>query len=145
MTSTTLGLAAVLAAGLSGTALAQDLKAEPKFTDTQIAFDAGGGLSNFTLSIAGPNRIHASASAKNSAPSIDLKRLGTVDDGIYTYQLTASTDEKIPVRSPLDNGRSSPPVTAALKVVSTTGHFQVKGGIIVKADPNAREEQKRQK
>ena len=67
-----------------------------------------------------------------------------VDDGTYHYQLTASTDEKVPLRSALDDGRNSKP-TAMLKGVSVTGHFEVKAGAIVKVDPNAREDVKRQK
>jgi hypothetical protein len=144
MKSTAFGLAALCTAGLSGAGLAQDIKAEQKFTDTQIAFETGSGLSNFTLTIAGPNGIHASVASKSSAPSIDLKRLGAVDDGIYHYQLTASTDEKVPLRSALDDGRDSKPA-AMLKGVSVTGHFEVKAGAIVKVDPNAREDVKRQK
>jgi hypothetical protein len=145
MKSAVLGLAACAAAGLSGTCWADDLKATKKFTDTVIGFDPGGSYSNYTLTIAGPNGIHASASSRNSVPSIDLKRIGELDDGLYTYQMTASTDEKIPVRSRLDNGRSSPIATSMLKVVSTSGQFEIKGGTIVKVDPNAREEQKRQR
>jgi hypothetical protein len=49
------------------------------------------------------------------------------------------------VRTALDNGRDGGPTTSTLKGVSTSGQFQVKGGNIVKADPNAREEIKRQK
>jgi hypothetical protein len=144
MTSKTFGLAVLLAAGLSGNCLAQDLKATQKFTDTEIGFDPGGSYSNYTLTIAGPNGIHASTSSKSRAPSIDLKRLGTLDDGTYQYQLIAATDEKIPLRSGLDDGRDSKP-TSMLKGVSVTGHFEVKGGAIVKVDPAAREETKRQK
>jgi hypothetical protein len=139
-----LGLAACVAAGLSDTCWADDLKAAQKFTDTEIGFDPGGSYSNYTLTIAGPNGIHASVASKSGAPSIDLKRLGAVDDGTYHYQLTASTDEKVPLRSALDDGRDSKP-TAMLKGVSMTGHFEVKAGAIVKVDPNAREDVKRQK
>jgi hypothetical protein len=144
MTFKAFGFAAILAACASGTGLAQDLKAEREFTDTQIGFSSGSGYSNYTLTIAGPNGIHASASSKSAAPAIDLKRLDTVDDGIYHYQLTASTEEKIPLRSGLDNGREhNPPVM--LKGVSLSGNFEVKGGTIVKFDPAAREVSKRQK
>jgi hypothetical protein len=144
MRTTTFGLAAFIAAGLSGNCLAQDLKATQKFTDTEIGFDAGGTYSNFTLTIAGPNGIQASASSKSGAPSIDLKRLSAPDDGLYTYQLSASTDEKVPLRSGLDDGRPQR-ATAMLRSVSTSGSFEVKSGTIVKADPGAREDTKRQK
>jgi hypothetical protein len=75
---------------------------------------------------------------------IDLRKLGTIDDGDYLYQLTAATDDKVPDRSGLDNGRDGGPATI-LKSVSTSGQFQVKGGSIVKYDPSAREDVKRQK
>ena len=76
---------------------------------------------------------------------IDLRKLGTIDDGEYLYQLTAATDDKVPDRSGLDNGRDGGPATSILKSVSTSGQFQVKGGAIVKIDPSVREETRRQK
>lgn len=135
-------LAACLAVGLSGTCWAQDLKAQQKFTDTEIGFDIGGAYSNLTLTITGPNGLHASASSRTGSPLIDLRKLGSIDDGDYIYQLVAATDEKIPVRTGLDNGRDGGPTTSMLKSVSTNGQFQVKGGAIVKYDPSARETQR---
>ena len=70
---------------------------------------------------------------------IDLRKIGAVDDGEYNYQLTASTDDKVPVRTGLDDGRDGGPTTAMFKSASTSGHFHVKGGAIVKFDPSARE------
>jgi hypothetical protein len=140
-----IALAACLAAGMSTACWADDLKATPKFTDTQIGFEPGGTYGNFTLTMTGPNGIHASVSSKTGAPSIDLVKLGARDDGIYNYQLTASTDEKVPVRTGLDNGRGGRPVDSVLRSVSLNGQFEVKGGTIVKFDPNARETPQRQK
>jgi hypothetical protein len=138
------GLVAILAAGSAGTCLAQDMKATQKFTDTQIGFDASG-YSNYTLTITGPNGFHASVTSKSTVPSIDLRRAGAVDDGIYNFQLTASTDQKVPVRTALDNGRPGGPATTALAGVSTSGHVHLKGGAIVKLDPAARESGSQQK
>ena len=59
--------------------------------------------------------------------------------------MTAATDEKVAVRTGLDDGRDGGPTTSMLKSVSTNGQFQVKGGMIVKYDPNVREDAKRQK
>jgi hypothetical protein len=145
MKSAAFSLAACLAVGISSTCWAQDLKAQQKFTDTEIGFDLAAPYSNVTLTVTGPNGIHANATAKSGSPSIDLRKLGAVDDGEYSYHLTAATDEKVPGRSGLDNGRDGGPTKSTLKGVSTSGHFQVKGGTIVKYDPNAREEAKRQK
>jgi len=139
MKAATFGLAAILAAGSAGTCWAQDLKATQKFTDTEIGFEAGSAYSNLTLTITGPNGLQATAASKTGAPAIDLRQLGKLDDGTYHYQLTASTEEKVPVRNSLDNGRGSR-TAATQKGVATSGQFQVKGGAIIKADPAAREE-----
>jgi hypothetical protein len=139
-----LGLAACLAVGVSSTCWAQGLNATQKFTDSEVVFDITGPYSNLTLTISGPNGLHASAHHRTGSPLIDLRKLGTIDDGDYLYQLTAATDEKVTVRTALDNGRDGGP-TSVLKNVSTSGQFQVKGGTIVKVDPSVREETKRQK
>lgn len=138
------GLAACLAVGVSSTGWAQGLNATQKFTDTEVVFDITGPYSNLTLTISGPNGLNASAHHRTGSPIIDLRKLGTLDDGNYLYQLTAATDEKVSDRSGLDNGRDGGPVTI-LKSVSTSGQFQVKGGAIVKQDASAHEEIKRQK
>jgi hypothetical protein len=139
------GLAACFAVGVSSTCWAQGLNASQKFTDTEIGFELTGPYSNLTLTISGPNGLHASAHHRTGSPLIDLRKLGTIDDGDYLYQLTAATDEKVPDRSGLDNGRDGGPATTVLKGVSTSGQFQVKGGAIVKYDPSVREETRRQK
>jgi hypothetical protein len=135
-------LAAFFAVGISSTCWAQGLNATQKFTDSEVVFDITGPYSNLTLTVSGPNGLHASAHHRTGSPIIDLRKLGTVDDGDYLYQLTAATDEKIPVRTALDNGRDGGPTTSILKSVSTSGQFQVKGGAIVKVDPSARETQR---
>jgi hypothetical protein len=135
-------LAAFFAAGISSTCWAQGLNATQKFTDSEVVFDITGPYSNLTLTVSGPNGLHASAHHRTGSPVIDLRKLGTIDDGDYLYQLTAATDEKIPVRAALDNGRDGGPTTSILKSVSTSGQFQVKGGAIVKVDPSARETQR---
>jgi hypothetical protein len=134
MKSATFGVVACLAFGFSSPGWAQDLKATKKLTDTQIGFDAGGSYSNYTLTVTGPHGFHASASSKSEVPSIDLRRVGAFDDGTYHYQLTASSDEKVPIRNALDNGRKGGP-DSMTRSVSTSGVFHVKGGAIMKFDP----------
>ena len=142
MKAAALGLAACLAVGMSGTGSAQDLKATQKLTDTVLGFETGSGYSNFTLTVTGPNGFHASAASKDAAPSLDLRGAGAADDGIYNYQLTASTGEKVPVRTALDNGRSGAASDSVLQYVSASGQIHLKGGMIVKFDPAAREPEK---
>jgi hypothetical protein len=139
------GLATCLALGLSGASLADDLKAAEKFSESTVAFDLPGPYSNVTLTVAGPNRFHASASAKSGTPTIDLRRAGAPADGQYSYQLTAATEEKTQVRSALDNGRGPGAQAAPLKSVAASGTFHVQNGAIVKRDPDAREPQQKRK
>ena len=100
-------LAASLTVGLSGACLAEDLKAETKFTDTALGFEVKDDYSNLTLTVAGPHRFHASASARSGGLEIDLRRFGPIEDGAYTYHLTGATREPEKIRTKLDNGRSA--------------------------------------
>jgi len=145
MRTAALVLAACLAAASSGACLADDLKATHRLSETQIGFDLGGSYGNYTLTVTGPNGFHAIASSKTGTPAIDLRRIGAFDDGMYNYQLTASSDDKIAVRTALDDGREGGPTRSMLKGVAMSGHFEVKGGTIVKYDSSAREDVKRQK
>jgi hypothetical protein len=130
-----LGLATSIALCLSGAGLAQDLVAEPKFTETGVGFNLKGDVTNVTLTVAGPNRFHASMSARRGAPEFDLRRFGPVEDGSYTYHLTGATNETEKVRTKLDDGRSGS--AEPRKSVATSGTFQVKGGMIVKQVPGS--------
>lgn len=139
MKSAAFGLAALLAAGICGSCWAQDLKATQKFDGSQVAFETGAAYTNYTLTITGPYGVHAIVSTKSGAPSFDLRQLSALDDGAYSYSLTASGQEKVPQRLGLDNGRPGGPDEPMLKSVSTGGQFDVKGGAIMKVDSNAAE------
>src|SRR4051794_19510296 len=102
MTPASAALAAGLGLASCGVCLADDLSATEAFTDTTVGFELKGAYRDLTLNVAGPNGFHASAFAKTGAPSIDLRRAGALDDGQYRYDLTAATDERIKIRSPLD-------------------------------------------
>ncbi|MGB9365357.1 MAG: hypothetical protein WCE79_05010 [Xanthobacteraceae bacterium] len=140
-----MGLAACLAASLSSTCLGQDLKGAPRFGDTQVGFAptvTAAIYTNFTLSVSGPNGFHARASADREVPTIDLSRFGGFDDGMYNFEVTASSEEKLPVRTALDNGRDGGPTTSVLQTVSASGVFHVSGGTIEKFDPKTPEREK---
>lgn len=131
------GLVLCLTAGASP-ALADDLQATPKFGATEISFELKGAYTSLTLTVTGPNGLHAIAASASGSPTVDLKRLSAIDDGIYRYNLTGSTGDKAPERSGLDNGRGQRSETV-LKGASISGVFEVKDGAIVKRDPSARE------
>jgi hypothetical protein len=144
MRPTAIGLMACLVFGLPNSGLADDLKAEQRFTERSVSFDLKGDYSNVTLTISGPNGFHASAFAKSGTPSLNLRQSGSLEDGAYTYQLTAATNDKAQLRTPLDNGRD-PGAAQPVKGVSTSGTFHVRSGAIVKPDPNAHEAQHKRK
>ena len=145
MRLTTLGAAACLAAVLTNAAWAQEFKATRKLTDTQLTFDVGPGLSNYTLTVAGPNGFHTSVSSRDAAPSIDFRQF-KLDDGVYNYELTAMTGQRVPVRTSLNNGRDGGPASDSVALsVSASGVLHVKDGTIQKFDPTAREPVSRQK
>jgi hypothetical protein len=126
-------LAASLTIGLSGTGFADDLKAQAKFTDTALAFEVQGDYSNLTLTVAGPHRFHASASARGGGIEMDLRRLGALEDGAYTYHLTGATREAEKIRTKLDNGRAAG--AEPRRGARLSGTFHVKDGVIVKQVP----------
>lgn len=136
MKSATLGLAASLALALSSACLSNDLATEERFTETGVGFGLKGPFSNLTLTISGPNDFHASAFSRDGAPAIDLRQFGAVEDGTYAYQLTAATDERVKVRTKLDNGRDGTAAADPLKSVTASGTFNVRGGVIVKRQPS---------
>ena len=82
--------------------------------------------------------MHAIVLTKSGAPAFDLRQLGQLEDGAYNFHLTASTDQKVPLRSKLDDGRGTA-ADSMLTSVSMSGRFDVKGGAIVKYDPAAQE------
>jgi hypothetical protein len=135
MKSAALGLAALIAASLPDACLANDLPATEQFSGTTVEFKLDKLFGVVTLTVAGPNGFNASAAARSTSPVIDLKRLGEFDDGQYTYHLTASSDERIKVRTPLDDGRDKP-TTEQLKGLSKSGAFNVVKGQIVAVRPN---------
>ena len=139
MRFTMLGLAALLAAGIHNTCLADDLPATEAFSGTTVTFKIERQFGTLTLTVAGPNGYYASATSRTAPPIIDLSRFGAFDDGLYTYQLSASTDEKAPVRTSLDNGREGGASNSVLRSVSKSGVFHVAKETIMKFDPDEKE------
>jgi hypothetical protein len=133
MKSATLGLAALLCAGLSYASLADDIVAAERLAGESVGFLLKSPFANTTLSITGPNGFHATTHSRSGAVAIDLSRFGMLPDGTYHYELSASSRDAVTiVRTPLDNGRTGQPRTELPVAVSTSGTFSVKDGAIVK-------------
>lgn len=132
MRAATFYVAAAAVCGMAGVCLADNLAATERFSGTVASFDFKGQYSNATLSVSGPNGFAASATAKSGAPSLDLSRQGSLEDGLYKYHIVAGTPKKAKVRPALDNGRESRPAAEQQITASMSGTFRVKGGAIVR-------------
>lgn len=137
------GVAAVLVASavaLPGAALAESdrLVATSRFSGATVGFDLGGSYRNVTLTVTGPNGFSVSASSERTAPVINLRKFGDVEDGRYSYQLSAATTKRMKPRSQLDNGRGDTGEDMAYAGVSASGSFLIKDGAIYQ--PPEREE-----
>ena len=134
MKAAAIGLAAGLALALPGAVQANDIAADRRFTDTSVGFELKGTYSNLTLTISGPRDFHASAFARGGSPAIDLRRYGPLEDGLYTYELTAATAERVKTRTRLNDGRAASSPIEALQPAALSGTFRVQNGAIVKPD-----------
>lgn len=133
-----------LAAGLAiitGTvALADsDLNKYLVLKGSHVGFTPSGGYSNTTLTVSGPNGFHTQTFSKNGAASIDLIRAGATADGIYTYEITVATAEKVTIANPQDNGRGGKDPALQRVGASATGSFRANGGIISLIESSATE------
>jgi hypothetical protein len=127
-------LVTCLAIGTSTVCSADDMVSGQKAAGAKIAFLLKDNYSNATLTITGPGDFHAQTSTKGGALALDLRQFGGVDDGTFTYQITAATDEKTKVRTTLDNGRSSREPTEVPKGATLSGTFLIVRGEIVMPD-----------
>ena len=137
MKSTLFGLAACLVFGLSGAAAADDLVEARQLGGTKIGFLVKSPYRFATLTVSGPNDFNASAFSKSGAVAVDLRQSGPVEDGAYSYQLTAATETKAKTRLSLDNGRDRRAQTEPLVGASVQGTFNVVNGAIVAPNDRA--------
>ena len=134
-----LRLSLVLAAlALSSAAYGQvALDGTVRLTSDRIGFDVEGRYTNYTLTVAGPHGYTARAEGRRSPPTLRLSDHGETPDGVYTYHLTAATNQIAPQARRVDqreNGRSAgagvPRIGAAL-----SGGFRVVDGRIRVFEP----------
>ena len=124
-----MGASGVMA--VSDAATAQSMNAVKRFSDATVGFSMKGSYSNYSLTVTGPNGFNATVMSKKSAPALNLRKLGIIDDGIYRYNLTAASSKAMSVRTPENSGRGGDKKTAMMAGVSDSGSFVVKGGKIV--------------
>jgi len=127
----TLVLGAVMA--VSSAAAGQvAIDAAVRLTPDRIGFDVEGRYTNYTLTVAGPQGYHARAEGRRTPPTLRLSDYGETPDGVYSFNLTAATNQLAPQARRVDqsdNGRAAnagaPRIGASL-----SGHFRVVDGRI---------------
>jgi len=124
------GLAVLFSIGLANPGLADDLRKTEHFAGTHVAFEFAAPYYNVTLTVIGPNDFQAKVHSSAGVPAIDLQAFGSVADGRYTYQMTASSGVTRKAPTILYNGRHVEDAVR-LQSVSTSGTFVVTGGTIV--------------
>ena len=133
--STLLALAGCVTLGLSGAVAADDLVAARQLSGTKIGFLIKSPYRFATLTVSGPDDFNASAFSKSGAVAVDLREHGPVEDGTYSYQLTAATETKVKSRLALDDGRGKRTQTDQLAGAAIHGTFHVvKGEIVAPSD-----------
>lgn len=110
------------------------------FSGGRLFFEAPSDFSNYTLRVSGPNGYFGQVFSERSVPSLRLADHGTLEDGLYTYEITASTGEIAPRPASdlgLNNGRSAE--ARPTLGMSQSGSFRVANGQVVVLDPSVTE------
>ena len=123
-----------LALGIAGAAGAEVTE---RLNSGTLSFSGGGGYTNASLEITGPNGFSVEETAETGLPVFRVQTAGRLVDGFYRYSLTAASPEKVAIDTSVNNGRGEGARDFALKPFSTSGSFQIADGLIVVA-PEAR-------
>lgn len=123
-------LPAVAALALATAALADVAQPVQQNNSNAVWFENWTGLSNATWTIAQPDGAVIQIFAASGTPVFQLAG-GEVIDGIYRYELTAATEEKVEIKNKMNNGRGDAARDTALKPFYMSGAFHVQRGVIV--------------
>ncbi|SDE37749.1 hypothetical protein [Ruegeria marina] len=93
-------------------------------------FENWGSLTNATLVIESPSGKIYEVRAASGTPVFQLSGQETMD-GVYSYELSAATDEQETIANPIDNGRGSAARDTRAKPYYLTGAFHVSRGVII--------------
>ena len=97
-------------------------------------FEGWGSLFNATLTVTGPEGDRTETFKGKGTPQFALRDMGDIVDGVYSYELTAATDEMVKIKNPINNGRGDAEKTEIPKSYQMTGSFIVSRGVIIKKE-----------
>ncbi|SNS79259.1 hypothetical protein [Antarctobacter heliothermus] len=97
------------------------------------------GLTNAELDVVAPSGEMTTVFAASGTPVFELDR-AKATDGVYNYELTAATEERVKIVNPQNNGRGDAASDTAAKSFYLTGQFVVSRGVITTPDEMTEEE-----
>lgn len=115
--------------------------AEPvqQHNSNAVWFENWIGLSNASMTVAAPNGKITTIFAETGTPVFQLSE-GDVLDGIYRYELSAATDEKVKIVNQVDNGRGEDQSDTVAVPFYMGGHFVVSRGVIITPEETKEED-----
>lgn len=133
----TAGMAVALAAGA---ALAQVQTPQPvqQNNSNAIWFENWTGLSNAQMRIAAPDGTLTTLFAETGTPVFQLSGSDVVD-GVWNYELSAATEERVEIANPIDNGRGDAGRDSVAVPFYMAGRFVVQRGVIVQPEDQIEE------
>jgi len=103
---------------------------QKQFNSNAIWFENWDGLSNAMMRVFFPDGRFETIESRSGTPVFKLKG-SDIPDGIYYFELSAATDQTVPIVNQLDNGRGSAQRTEQAVPFNMTGQFVVQRGVIV--------------
>jgi len=98
-----------------------------------LSFVGGASYPTAQLSIYGPDDFEATEKTSRGWPVFRV-RGGTMQDGVYRYTLTAATDEQLPIKKKVNNGRGESARDFTFKSFHMQGIFRISRGLIEPLD-----------
>lgn len=96
-------------------------------------FENWQGLSNATLKVVAPDGTVTTIFAASGTPVFRLEG-APVQDGVYSYELTAATDNRVAIVNPINNGRGDAASDTVAESFVINGHITVYRGVIIQPE-----------
>jgi len=113
----------------------------PMVAGGDISVKPDAKMQNATLTVSGPNGFHDKAEAGTGVPSLSLMKNGQLADGVYSWELTGHTNERVySYKTGINNGRGENARDFSYKQISQSGSFYIVNGQQVRAEDAGLEE-----
>ena len=111
------------------------LAADPAFGGNTLRANPSVKMTNMTMTVTGPNDYYSKSYSEYQSPFMSLSQNGSLADGIYNWELTGATSERVEANPMgLNNGRGDSARQFVNKSMTESGTFRVLNGSIVAPD-----------